>query len=135
MINNLRKLNILYVEDDDFIREHTTLLLKTIFKDVYTAKDGKDGILAYKQHYKEVDAIITDINMPYLSGLEMAKKINANCKLKRPIIAVSAYDCDDYGITEISENFSHYLRKPIQIKDLIKSIDKAIKGEVGDYCK
>ncbi|AXH08484.1 hypothetical protein CP960_09965 [Malaciobacter halophilus] len=135
MIKDLQKLNILYVEDDDFIREHTSSLLKSIFKDVLTAKDGSEGIDTYKKHHNRLDAIITDINMPKISGLDMAKRIRKNCKQKTPIIAVSAYDCDDYGITEISKNFAHYLRKPIQIKDLLTSIDKAIKGEVGDYCK
>ncbi len=34
-------------------------------------------------------------------------------KLKRPIIAVLSYAYNDYGITEITQNFTHYLRKPI----------------------
>lgn len=136
MIENLKKLNILYVEDDDFIRVQTTALFKSIFKDVYTASDGTEGIKEYKEHSCELDAIITDINMPQLSGIDMAKKINSfNHEPNTPIIAVSAYDCSDYGMKEISSNFAHYLKKPIQIKDLISSVDKATKGIVGDYCK
>lgn len=76
--------------------------------------------------------------MPELSGLEMAKVIN---KMKErlntdtPIIAVSAYSCEDYGFREIEKNFTHYLKKPIKIKDLISSVDMALKGERSKGCE
>jgi len=138
MNDDLKKINILYVEDDDFIRENTCVLLKSIFNDVIVAKDGKEGVYAYNRHSKEVDAIITDVNMPELSGIDMAKVIN---KMKKkiqtntPIIAVSAYSCEDYSFKDIADNFSHYLKKPIRIKDLVTSVDKALKGEIGEACK
>jgi len=136
MYEQLRKINILYVEDDDFIREQTSSLLKTIFNNVYTANNGQEGIEKYKSYTNDLDAIITDINMPKISGIDMAKQINASdSNNKTPIIAVSAYSCEDYGMEEIKDNFSHYLRKPIQIKELINSIEKAIKNEEGEYCK
>jgi CheY-like chemotaxis protein len=137
MNEELKKISILYVEDDDFIRENTCELLKNIFKDVFVAKNGKEGVYAYNQHSKEVSAIITDVNMPELSGLEMAKVINKMKKVLNtdtPIIAVSAYSCEDYGFSDVQENFSHYLKKPIKIKDLISSVDMAIKGEKGKGC-
>lgn len=136
MIPELKKLNILYVEDDDFIRENTSELMKKIFNDVFVAKDGKDGIYTYNKNSQKVDAIITDINMPELNGVEMAKVIHKMDKVDKntPIIAVSAYSCEDYSFQEISENFSYYLKKPIKIKDLMLSIDKAIKGEKANGC-
>ena len=88
--------------------------------------------------HKHFDLVITDVNMPELSGLEMAKVINKmkeKLKTDTPIIAVSAYSCEDYGFSEIQQNFSHYLKKPIKIKDLISSVDMAMKGERGKGCE
>ena len=136
MDNKLKNLNVLYVEDDDFIRDQTASLLKIIFNNVYTASNGNEGVQEFDLHTNEVDAIITDINMPELSGIDMAKIINnkSDKTPKTPIIAISAYSCEDYGITELEKNFSHYLRKPIQIKDLIESINNALDGDKGKYC-
>jgi CheY-like chemotaxis protein len=137
MNSKLKELNILYVEDDDFIREQTCGLLKIIFKNVYTACNGNQGVKEFDLHPEDVDAIITDINMPELSGIDMAKIINQKNKKtpKTPIIAVSAYSCDDYAMSDLQKNFAHYIRKPIQIKDLIHSVENAIDGKLGDYCK
>lgn len=136
-MEELKKLSILYVEDDDFIRENFADLLKQIFKEVIVAKNGKEGVYKYNENIENIDAIITDINMPELSGIDMARVIN---KIKEklndntPIIAVSAYSCDDYGFKEITKHFNSYMKKPIKIKELIINIEKTLKGEEGDIC-
>lgn len=137
MNSKLKNLNILYVEDDDFIREQTCSLLKIIFNNVFTACNGNQGVKEFDSHTQEVDAIITDINMPELSGIDMAKIINSKNSRspKTPIIAVSAYSCDDYAMSDLQKNFAHYIRKPIQIKDLIHSVETALEGKSGEYCK
>jgi len=129
MYENLKNINILYVEDDDFIREQTSSLLSVIFNNVYTANDGQDGIDKYKSYIDQLDAIITDINMPKVSGIDMSKEIKALNDSNIPIIAVSAYSKDDNAVQDDTDIFTYYLRKPIQIKDLINSIDEAIKGK------
>lgn len=136
-MEELKKLSILYVEDDDFIRENFAQLLKQIFKEVIVAKDGKDGVYKFNENIKDIDAIITDINMPELSGIDMARVINKiKDKLgdKTPIIAVSAYSCEDYGFKEITKHFNSYMKKPIKIKELIINVEKTLKGEDGEIC-
>lgn len=130
MYENLKNINILYIEDDKFVREQTSNLLNAIFNNVYIANDGEEGILQYTKYADELDAIVTDINMPNMTGVEMAKKIHTELeKTPVPIIAVSAYSSEDYGMEEIKENFSYYLRKPIQIKELINTISKALEED------
>ena len=128
MYEELKNINILYVEDDDFIREQTSSLLSVIFNNVYTANDGQDGIQKYESYEDELHAVITDINMPKVSGIDMSKKIKSMNNSDIPIIAVSAYSEDDHAVQDITYIFTNYLRKPIQIKDLINSIDEAIKS-------
>lgn len=136
MHKDLKNVSILYVEDDDFLREHTQDLLKKIFKEVFVAKDGKDGVYVYNEHLNQVDAIITDINMPEISGIQMAKiirKIQEKSNKNSPIIALSAYNIEDYSFQELKDNFAHYLRKPIQVKDSVINVNKALKGELEDF--
>jgi len=128
MYEELKNINILYVEDDDFIREQTSSLLSVIFNNVYTANDGQDGIEKFESYEDELHAVITDINMPKVSGIDMSKKIKSMNNSDIPIIAVSAYSEDDHAVQDITDIFTNYLRKPIQIKDLINSIDEAIKS-------
>ena len=68
--NLLKKLNILYVEDDDVIRNELAQLLSNFFGHIYTAVDGKDGLKTYEKNRKYIDIILTDINMPILNGID-----------------------------------------------------------------
>ena len=128
MYEDLKNINILYVEDDDFIREQTSALLSVIFNNVYTANDGQDGIEKFESYANELDAVVTDINMPKVSGIDMSKKIKLMGNSQIPIIAVSAYSEDDHAVQDITDIFTNYLRKPIQIKDLINTIGEAIES-------
>lgn len=127
-----KDIEVLYVEDDEFIRVNTTELLKKLFKEVYVASNGREGIFTYNNHSKSVDVIITDINMPELSGIDMARVINKmkeRLHTKTQIIAVSAYSQEDYNFKEVTENFRYYIKKPIKIKDLLSSVEKAVNEE------
>jgi len=64
--------------------------------------------------------------MPNLSGIDMVKQM----KVKNnniPIIAVSAYSQDDKILDNIEGLFTKYLRKPVQIKEIIDSIEEVVK--------
>lgn len=127
MYDNLKDINILYVEDDEFIREQTSTLLSVVFNKVHTAEDGKDGIEKFNLLADEIHVIVTDINMPKISGIDMSKTIKSSIKKDIPIIAVSAYSQEDHILQDIADLFTFYLRKPTQIKDLIKSIEDAFE--------
>ena len=64
MYENLKDINILYVEDDEFIREQTATLLSVVFNKIHTAIDGQDGINKFNSLNDEIHVIVTDINMP-----------------------------------------------------------------------
>lgn len=125
MYDNLKDINILYVEDDEFIREQTSTLLSVVFNTIHTAVDGQDGIEKFNLLKDEIHVIVTDINMPKVSGIEMSKSIKNNLDRTIPIVAISAYSQEDHIMQDIADLFTFYLRKPTQIKDLIKSIEDA----------
>ena len=80
---------VLYIEDEPDIRDETRKLLEKFFKSVRTGADGEEGLALYREYHDDI--IITDVNMPKLSGLEMTKKIR-EFDQNVPIVIFSAYD-------------------------------------------
>lgn len=74
----LKKLKILYIEDDEGIRNELSSLLKNFVNTVYVAVDGQDGYEQFIEHQTNIDLILSDINMPKLTGIEMMQNIRKN---------------------------------------------------------
>ena len=123
----LKNITLLYVEDDVLIREQTQIILTKLFKKVFCADDGQNGLELFKEHQNEIDVIVTDINMPNMNGLEMIEQINI-LKSSIPTIVTTAHTDSNYLINAIDLNVDKYIAKPIQIKDLtIAIVDNVLK--------
>lgn len=123
----LKTITLLYVEDDELIREQTASVFIKVFKKVFTATDGKEGLDLYQQNQSEIDVVVTDINMPNLNGLEMIGKINELGK-NIPAIVTTAHTDSTFLMNAIDVNVDKYIAKPFQIKDLTVSIvDNVLK--------
>lgn len=85
----LGRLRVLYVEDDENIRRELSTLLSNFFGKVYVADDGLKGLEAFKTYQNDIDIILSDINMPGLTGIEMMKKIR-EIDSKIPVIFATA---------------------------------------------
>lgn len=115
-------LKVLYVEDDVGIRESTTELFKQFFELVDVAEDGKQGLETYTNYYKEngkfYDFVITDINMPFMNGIEMITEINKQNR-KQTIIITSAHDDAVYLIPLIELGVDSFILKPFKMTSLL----------------
>jgi len=123
----LKTLTIMYVEDDDNIRNSLGNILKKVFKEVITCIDGKDGLSNYKLYTQDMDmqfdAIISDINMPNMNGLEMIKEIR-KFDSEIPAILTTAHGEANYLMEAIKIGVSGYTLKPIDTKELLMTIQK-----------
>lgn len=89
------------------------------FNVVHLAKDGQEALEKFKED--PVDIIVTDINMPRLSGLELVKEIKElNNKVK--FIILSGYDEFAYARTAINLGVENYILKPINEEELQASV-------------
>ena len=115
------KLSVLFVEDDDVIREDTTDILESLFKEVHTAADGQEGVQKYLEFHKNsgnhFDLVISDIMMPKMSGIDMAREIVKTCKHQQ-FIFISAYQDSNYLINLIEIGVSSFISKPISYDSL-----------------
>jgi len=128
MINNisiLKNITILYAEDEKDLREVTHQILKGFTKKQYIAKDGKEGLELFKEHEKEIDLIITDVNMPKLNGLEMVKEIK-KINLNIPIIVATAFSNKEYLLEAIDIGIDKYVLKPVDISKLLQVMSQSL---------
>jgi YesN/AraC family two-component response regulator len=114
--------SILYIEDDDITRTQLSQFLKSQCKVLYTAADGQEGLTLFKQF--EPDIVITDIEMPVLNGLEMAKEIRKT-SLSTQIIIITAYTKPEYLLEAVNLQLIQYLVKPISLKKITQALKLA----------
>lgn len=117
--NDLINIEILYVEDEEIVREPFTEMLKRRVKSVVSVNNGLEGLNMF--HAQHFDAIITDIKMQEMSGLEMAAEIRKSNPFI-PIIVTTAYDFKDYLHKAIELGINKYLVKPIQKESLLHAL-------------
>ena len=123
--NFLKKLDVLYVEDDVNASKKFTQILNKIFANVYTGLNGKIGFELYQNNH--VDLVISDINMPIMDGLSLAKLIRTENK-DIPIIFTTARTETDCLIEAIELNINSYVLKPISIDVLIDKLYKVCEN-------
>ncbi|MEA3383654.1 MAG: response regulator [Campylobacterota bacterium] len=111
--DKVRGLKVLFVDDEQQIREGTGLFLNKFFENVTICIDGEEGLEAFKND-PTFDIIISDIQMPKMDGATMVSKIK-EIKPEVFVIFITA----TRGKQDIDENLSNlYITKPISYDDI-----------------
>ena len=122
-IKILNSLNILYIEDEEKIKENVKSTLKLFCENIFDASNIKEANgLLYKYR---IDIIISDINLPDKNGIEFIKELRRIDK-KIPIIILSAYTNKDYLLEATKLKLADYLTKPIDFKSLHSALYKCV---------
>ncbi|MEA3497686.1 MAG: response regulator [Campylobacterota bacterium] len=108
--NLTQTLTVLYVEDSQVILKQLGSFLEKIFKKVYIAKDGLEGLEKYKLNIP--DLVLTNLTMPRMDGFEMTKSLKKiNPKVK--VIIISAHTDVDNLLDAIHMGVCDFIPKPI----------------------
>lgn len=119
-----RDISILYVEDDRELKENTVRLLSNFFSRIDTAENGLEGLGKYQDF--NYDLVITDINMPLMNGVKMAREIKA-INRKQLILVISAHDEATYLLELINLGVDSFVLKPVDVELLLDMLDKSVK--------
>jgi len=116
-------LTLLYVEDDDGLREQFVRILKNKFRHIIEASNGIEALEMYEKY--KPDMMLVDINIPKIDGLEVIKTIRVNDE-KIPIAILSAYSDQDKLLAAIKCGLSDYLIKPVPYKKLLDLLNDMV---------
>ena len=120
-LKKLNSISVLYVEDDDLIRNQTKSMFDNLFREVFVAENGQAGLDLFVANKDLIDVVVSDINMPIMNGLDLikeAKKISPSMK----VIIMSAHNEEEFVRKASDLGVDDYLIKPF---DFMKFIDIA----------
>jgi DNA-binding response OmpR family regulator len=126
---NHKGVSILFVEDDDIVREIICSFITTKYPTIptYSAGSAEDGMDLFKKHRQSI--IITDINLVESDGIQMVRSIRKldPCSI---IIFMTGF-VDAVDISEFDGAGScHYICKPVNFNDLFALLDSCIHIDV-----
>ena len=124
-IQKLKALKLLFVEDEEDLITIIEDTLRKLQSNFLTARNGEEALKVLENH-PDIDAIITDISMPLMNGLEMIEQINKK-GLTMPVIVMSAHTEAEYIDKAKALGVKNYLLKPF---DFIKFIDLIVEMEI-----
>jgi two-component sensor histidine kinase/ActR/RegA family two-component response regulator len=114
-------ISVLFVDDNETIRQLYRRILEKHVNHLYIAKDGSHGLELYQKH--KPDLVITDMVMPVMNGLEMVKEIKKIAPDAK-FVVMSAYSEKDSFVESIHLGIDGYLMKPVEAKKLLSLIDE-----------
>lgn len=124
-IEKLRSLKLLFVEDEEDLLSIISDALNKLKANFLTATNGVEALEQLELN-SDIDAVITDINMPYMNGLEMIKNMKDQ-GLDIPIIVMSAHTENEYLEKAKEFGVDEYILKPF---DFIKFINLITSMEI-----
>jgi len=120
-MDRLSQIKVLYVEDDDFIRDELAETLEFDVKELIVAENGEDGLNKFKEY--KPDLVISDVKMPKMNGLDMSAEIK-KISPSTPIIITTAFSDSEYLMKAIEIGINRYVTKPVDIDKLYEAIDE-----------
>ncbi|MDD2213311.1 MAG: response regulator [Oscillospiraceae bacterium] len=128
-------LKVFLVEDEYIIRESIKKTINWEAEGFCLTGEAGDGERAYPMILKaEPDIVITDIRMPFMDGLELARLIRVKLPQTR-IIILSGHDEFDYAREAIQIGVTEYLLKPISGATLLTAIHGVAQKIQADQAK
>ncbi len=119
------KPTVLYVEDDAETRNIITFLITGKLPDItlITAENGQQGLEKFRQ--SRADIVVTDVRMPVMDGIRMAREIRNLNKETRVIITTAVSEISQI-LEAIEIGVNHYVLKPVDHEKLLTSINSCL---------
>jgi two-component system chemotaxis response regulator CheY len=121
-----KQIKILVVDDFATMRKVIRNLLKQVgYENIVEAEDGVNALRVLKS--QKIDLVVSDWNMPNMTGLDLLKAVRADEELKQtPFLMVTAEALQDNVIAAVKAGVSNYIVKPFTAEVLNEKISKIL---------
>lgn len=117
---------ILLIEDDSLIQKTVELKIRKEGFDVVSCCDGKEGL--EKLQAELPDVVLTDVMLPFASGLEVVNAAKAIAEKDIKVIVCSSMGQEEAVEEAFQLGADDYITKPFSLNELIIRIKKQLKG-------
>ncbi|MGA1940862.1 response regulator [Arcobacter sp. YIC-310] len=127
--NFLNTLDILYVENDEKLRDEFLKKFKTLFKSVTTAYSIEEAIKSFDKltsSDNEIDIIVSEANISECSGLSLLTHVRNNNK-NIPFVFFTDHADIDVLLTSLRQDVTAYFMKPLKINEILEKIEEVCK--------
>ena len=123
----LNNLTVLIVENEGDGKKIVQEVMRDKFEKVITAENGDEGLKKFKKYNPNM--VITDVFMPIMNGLDMAKSIKEISK-DTPIIVFSTNSEKETLLKAIDVGIDKYVLKPIDLDDFLVTLENVAKNKI-----
>jgi CheY-like chemotaxis protein len=118
---------VLIVDDERSVREVVQRFLETHGYHVLTASDGREALTLFEQGGVAIDAVVTDVLMPGMNGVELARELDVRAP-ELPILFMSGYAQDErvQGLT--TRACSAFLAKPFTLAEIAAKLERLLQA-------
>ncbi len=118
---------VLIVEDEPGVLNLVVHTLRMRGFTVFAATDPEQGIALFEEHSQEIDMLLTDVVMPFMSGPALAEQLIAR-KRELKVLFMSGHADDRANLEKILEKGMQFLPKPFAGDALIRKVRETLKG-------
>jgi PAS domain S-box-containing protein len=123
---------ILLVEDEGAVRALARDFLIALGHGVIEADCGEKALALFQQHADSIQAVVSDVVMPGMSGVELARRLVA-IQPGLKILLLSGYARDSFDAADITRGRFAFLQKPYTLEDFARKVADVVAGSsVGD---
>ncbi|MCZ6676309.1 MAG: response regulator [Candidatus Poribacteria bacterium] len=121
----MKRKHILVVDDERDMLDTLGFILQAANYKVTSAENGQQAlekICESLENHSPIDLLITDIQMPRLTGLQLMEELN-RLKIKLPIFVITGYADRALLIELMRTGYTDYLDKPFRSKEFVKRVN------------
>ena len=125
MKGDMHMTKILILDDEKTILDNLTFILELEDYDVLSASSGAEGLELFKKN-PEIEAVVTDMRMPGMTGMDVLKAVR-EVNSEMGVIILTGHGDMDNAVSAMKEGAYDYLNKPVNADKLLINLENAIK--------
>ena len=118
---------VLVVDDESAVRELTARMLRDAGYHTIQAVDGLDALRQLRRADTMVDAIVTDVVMPQMTGTELLARVQAD-RPDLPVLLISGFSAADLRARGLEQYPGALLTKPFMPDQLVAAVARLLRG-------